>query len=189
MLEGLHLILITPAQDGADPPVEEAEDSPLAIAEAKAMGWARRYQLACLATDGGLAVPALGDRWRPSLTRRAAGTCATDEQRAAHLLRLMRSLEGEQRRAYLVEAAALALSDGSLVGSWEALSDTWVVAETYDSRGVLSGFWLPGVLEFGSGQRYGDLTPGERDAVDGHWERLRPLVRDAVAGLAEAGRF
>ena len=210
MLEGLPISLVAPAEAGAkitlaemgsevvptgtgpivahgavrvEPLVEEGDASLRANAEAKAAAWANAYELLCLATDGGLSVPALGDRWRPALTRRAAGAHAKDEERAAHLLRLMQNLEGKQRRAYLVEAAALAYPNGSLVGSWEARSDAWVVAQTYDPRGLPAGFWLPGVLLFDSGRRYGDLTPEERVAVDTHWGRLRPAVRHAVSAL------
>ena len=199
MLEGLPVNLVTQAEAGSgpkaaqgeateEPLVEEGEESLRANAEAKAAVWARTYQLLCLATDGGIAVPALGDRWRPALTRRAAGACASNEERASHILRLMRDLHGDQRRAYLVEAAALALPSGGLVGSWEARSDAWVVADSYDPRGLPTGFWLPGVLLFDSGRRYADLSPAERVAVDGHWEGLRPAVRGAVSALIEAGR-
>ncbi len=184
ILRELDLEIATPADAGPPPDAAEGERSHRANAEAKARAWALRSGLATLASDGGLHIPALGDRWRSTRTRRAAGDEATDEERAHHLLELLRDVRGSDRVAFHVEAAALARADSRLLASWEAVGAPREVATTYDPRHVPAGFWLPGLLLFGpERRRYGDLAAGERDALDDHWVKLAPLVRDGVQGL------
>ncbi|MBI4494365.1 MAG: phosphatase PAP2 family protein [Chloroflexi bacterium] len=180
MVEGLPLRVLTPEQVAARPVVEERGANHRQVAEAKALAWSRAVQGLALASDGGVDIPALGARWEALLTRRAAGSEASDEQRAAHLLALLGGLRGEQRQARWREAAALA-ARGRLLGSWEVeSSEPMRIAERYDPSGVPLGFWVPGLLEFPRlGRRYGQLSPAERERALDHWARLRPLVRAA----------
>ncbi len=189
LLEGMDVEPVALSEAGEALEVDEGDDSFKTNAERKAQAWARRHELPALATDGGVVVPALGDRWNEVRTRRAAGPAATDAERAAHLLALMHHLEGRRRCAVRHEAAALARADGRVFGSWEAVGSSYEVARTYDPRGVPAGFWLPGLLLFGPRQRrYGDLAEDERLLVDDQWTRLRPLVRAGVVALS-ASRF
>lgn len=188
LLADLPLDLIDPAIPGNEPPIEEGTDSLLVNATRKATAWARAYGLAAVATDGGIEVPGLPE-WNLVTTRRAAGSLATDAQRAAHLLHLAASLVGERRTAVRLEVAALADEGGRLVGCWEARGKSARLAPTYDPRGVPPSFWLPGVLEFGrSRKRYWQLTPAERRREDAHWERLRAPLREAVRRLLMGGQ-
>lgn len=188
LLADLPLELIDPDTPGSEPPIDEGGDSLLVNATGKATAWARAYGLAAVATDGGIELPGLPE-WSTVTTRRAAGTRATDDQRAAHLLQLAAGLVGQRRRAVRLEVAALADEGGRLVGCWEARGKSARLAPTYDPRGVPPGFWLPGVLEFGrSRKRYWQLTPAERRREDAHWERLRAPLREAVQRLLTGGK-
>ena len=188
MLAGLPVDIAVPADVPCRPQVDEGDESPRANAQTKAIAWARCAGLPTLATDGGIHIPALGERWNPALTRRAAGPGATDAERAAHMLNLARELRGAERVAVRFEVIALADSAGTLVGTWEARGDPTALAENYEPRGVPPGFWLPGVLLFPpGGRRYGDLTDAERAAVDSHWGKLRRPVRAAVSRLIREG--
>lgn len=186
LLAGLPLALVDPATLGTEPPIEEGADSLAENATRKATAWARAYGVATIATDGGLEIPSLPE-WNTVLTRRAAGTSATDAQRAAHLLQLAAPLTGQQRRAERLEAAALADASGRLVGCWKARGKPAHLAQAYDSRGVPPGFWLPGMLEFGPlRKRYWQLTEAERRREDMHWEQLRAPLREAIQTLITA---
>lgn len=188
MVAGWDLDLQAPADLGPEAPHQEGDESLEANARAKARSWSRAYGVAALATDGGLVVPALGSAWNPVRTRRAAGARATDVERARHLLALAGHLRGDQRQAVRREVAALARPDGTLVGTWSASSQPRRLAERYDPRGLPDGFWIPGVLLYGDGRRYGDLTPAEREEADDHWLALRDRVRDGLAQLMAAAR-
>ncbi len=182
--EGLDFEVTTSQDLGPEPSTQEGDRSARENAELKAIAWATGYRVATLASDGGLVVPALGERWNSTRTRRAAGEHASDAGRAEHLLELMRGLHGDERLAYRMEAGAIARADGSLVGSWVGLGTQRRIAEAYDPRGVPTGFWLPGLFLFEPGnRRYGDLSPQERVAVDDHWVTLRAMVREALESL------
>ena len=182
LLEGVAIELVTPAETGwPAPPTEEGADAVDVNAERKAQAWSATYGVPSVASDGGLVVPALGQRWRPALTRRAAGEGVSAEAHARHLIGLMRGLHEDERRAFQIEAVALADGDGQTRGVWQARGPDGLVASSYDGRGVPAGFWLPGVLLFGPDRRrYGDLTPEERAAADDHWLQLRQPLRTAV---------
>lgn len=185
LLEGLEVELLAPEQVGPDPAgLEEGDVSLAANAMAKAAAWARRYGMAAVSSDGGLDVPGLGERWKPALTRRAAGEAADDHQRARHLLDLMQGLEDEGRGACQVEAIALADARGEMQGVWEVRGRRVRILEAANWRGVPRGFWIPAVLDYGGERRYGDLSLDERTALEDHWEQLRGPLRAAVERLS-----
>ncbi len=184
VVEGLDVEILTPAVVGPEPTIVEGDRSPRENAIVKAVAWAARYRLSTLASDGGLVVPALGDRWSAARPKRAAGEGVTDAQRAEHLLGLMRGLHGDDRLAHIVEAGALAGPDGGLLASWVGESTPRRIGETFDPRGLPSGFWLQGLFLFEpGGRRFGDLAPEERWALDEHWVELRRRARPDLETL------
>src|SRR5262245_20623309 len=108
---GLADVFPLPDAGEGDP---ENGDTFAANAVAKAVSWSRRLDRGetVVATDGGLLIPALGDRWDPVRTRRFAGE--TDVERAEALLALAADLAGDDRRIVWEEAMALA-RDGVLL--------------------------------------------------------------------------
>jgi inosine/xanthosine triphosphate pyrophosphatase family protein len=179
LLEGLSLQLLTPADVAQSPADEEGSVSLRENAEQKASAWAREAGLYAITSDGGLHLPAIGERWNPVLTRRAAGPTATDADRAAHLVRLMADLRGEQRQACWVEVVALAAPDGTPVGSWAGVGDPWEVLPAPDFTGVSEGFWVPALMPLGQ-------RGAGAEGVERHWHVLRPAVRRAVETLIRA---
>ena len=159
-----------------------------ANARAKALAVSARVPGAVVvATDGGLLMPGLGERWDPVRTRRFAGAAVTDGERAAVLLALAAGLRGEQRAIGWREAMVV-VRDGELLATWEVDDRPGVLAENVDRAAVGGGFWVPAVWrcpEF-EGRRLADLTPDERAARGDHWARLGERLRELVG--REAGR-
>ena len=93
---GLDVDWVGAASTAEAPDVEETGDSHIANAVRKAVAWSRAYAVAALASDGGLAIPALGEGWQSLLTSRATGGNVSDEEHAARLLRRM---EASKERA------------------------------------------------------------------------------------------
>jgi inosine/xanthosine triphosphate pyrophosphatase family protein len=184
LIEGLAFRPITPADlPGAAPAI--AEDGPdfAANAAQKAQGWSSAAGgMLTLASDGGLEIPALGERWTALRTRRNAGPVADNAARIAHLLDLMRDLRGSERRTYWHEAIALA-RDGALLRTWTAQSDGGLIVEGQPLL-VDDAFWTESIRYYPAvGKLYRDLTDAELQALDGVWPRLRAEIRPYLAAL------
>ncbi|MEA2515185.1 MAG: Ham1 family [Thermomicrobiales bacterium] len=157
-------------------------------AVAKAVFWSRRIGggRVVIATDGGLLIPALGDRWNPARTRRFAGTATDDAGRAAALIAITRDLTDEQRRIAWQEALAVA-RDGDALASWFATSEPGLLARDVDSAMIAggNGFWIPAlwVCPDFEGRRLAELSAEELATRRDHWYRLGEHLRAFLRGL------
>lgn len=185
LLHGLNVAFESPENVTNPPIVKEDGDSHQAIAEQKAVAWSAAFGGVALASDGGLMVPALGSSWVSLTTRRASGEEAGDAERAGHLLDLMRPYNSLDRTVTWVEALALA-DRGNLVESFQSEGLKGLLAEDYQpAPDRVPGFWVDGLwLHPTNGKRHWELGRGERAAVGDPWEALAPLIRKALAGVA-----
>ena len=182
LLEGLPLSPVTPVQLGLRAASEETGDTHEAIARVKAEDWSREGSMLALASDGGLAIPALGSGWESRYTHRFAGPAADDAQRQQRLLELMRPYRGEQRKATWVEALAVA-DRGALLASWELQGATGTIADRCVDPSQISDFWAFSIWHFPEfGKTYDQLSLEEREQLDDHWVRLRRLVQSFFRG-------
>jgi len=170
---------------GAGPDVQETATSHLGDATRKAVAWSRTGRGAAIASDGGLAIHALGDHWESLVTRRSTGGDVSDEEHATRLLRRMRNLEGEERSAHWIEAIAVA-TEGKLVGAWEAKGLDGFIAEAYAGQpNGPAGFWIEGLWHArGSDQMLRLLSSVDRIAAGDPWAKLAAPVRDLLTRMA-----
>ncbi len=147
-----------------------------AVSVSLALGGART-----IASDGGLLVPGLGDRWQPALTRRFAGPDATNRQRAMALLKVADGLTGDHRRIGWREVVAIAEAGRDVATFIAEATPGWLVeklpGDWADDR---QGFWVPRLWQRSPGS---DPPPG---AGGDHWDRLALLVAPYLDGLAGA---
>jgi XTP/dITP diphosphohydrolase len=184
LLEGLPLSPVTPRELGLDLAPEEEGETHEAIAHLKAREWSQAASMLAIASDGGLVIPALGERWESRFTHRFAGPAADDAERLRRLLELMQPYQGQQREASWVEALAIA-DRGRALASWELQGSTGVIAESPHDSPHVPGFWVFSVWRFPQlGKTYNQLSPQEKEALDDHWTRLRQLVLDFFKGYS-----
>ena len=177
LVEGLALAPTTPEQLGLDAPASEEGDTHQAIARHKAQQYSLAGSTLAIASDGGLVLPALGDRWQSRYTHRFAGPAADDSERVRRLLQLMEPYQGTDREASWLEGLAIARR-GKVMASWELRGGTGVIAERPgDAHGDTPGFWAFSLWYFPQfGKTYSQLSTGQRESLDDHWGRLRQLV-------------
>ncbi|MBI3963419.1 MAG: hypothetical protein HY341_00300 [Candidatus Kerfeldbacteria bacterium] len=143
----------------------------------KAVSWSEEVPDLVVATDGGMAIPALGERWNPLETHRFAGPDASDEDRVRAVLDLLRPYRGKERYVYWTEAVAFAKA-GKKLAAWEVRGDEGHLAESYKPEHVIPGFWTAAIwLSDGFDRVYAELTEEERHLVPSAWQRLKPLVQ------------
>ena len=178
LLEGLALCPVTPEQLGLLGVPEEEGDTHHSIARFKAREWSQAGSTLAIASDGGLILPALGDRWESLYTRRFAGEPADGQTRVLRLLDLMRPYQGEDRQASWLEALAIA-QRGRVLAAWELAGATGVIAQdSPETPPDGPGFWVFSVWEFPQfGKRYNQLSDAQLEALDDHWIKLRGLVQ------------
>ncbi len=177
LLRGCGLAATLPHPALPWPDVPEDETSHAANARAKAIAWSRAAGGLAIASDGGLAIPALGDRWDALRTRRFAGAQATDAARTQALLRLMTGMHGKERAAWWSESVCLA-DQGRVLRTWSANSPRGTIAAAYDPAKAIAGFWAFSLWTVPPYQRpYAELSPRQQARVDDHWSRLRAQVR------------
>lgn len=170
------LELATPRDLMPMPTASEDGATHLDIAEHKAKEWSRWSGLPTVATDGGLVLPVLGERWESRYTARFAGAGESDRTRLDRLLEIMKPYGDDSRTAYWLEALALA-QDNKILKSWTVESRPGLLADTYDPTAMIPGFWafsLWHIPEFG--KTYNLLTPQELARADDHWSRLKVMV-------------
>jgi inosine/xanthosine triphosphate pyrophosphatase family protein len=188
LLEGLPLVCHSPGEAGLGVyiPPEETGASHCEIAAEKAVGWSQAGSMLAVCSDGGLNIPALGDRWQSILTRRLTGE-GSDEERVERLLELMRPYPPEHRQASWTEALAIA-DNGRLLACWEVQGATGMVALTPGPQASVSGFWAFTVWEIPAlGKRYSELTEDELASVDDHWTQLKWLAQPLLVENLKAG--
>ena len=146
-------------------------------AELKACFWSQRFGGLVAASDGGMAIPDLGDRWNALRTARAAGPHAGDAERARHLLALAADLVGEQRAVFWSEGLALA-ENGRLLASWQADGTRALLVERCEPEDLKPGFWAASLCYLPShGTTLARVPDDELRRLDRTWARLRELVR------------
>ena len=187
LLAGLPYRLLAPAD--LAPPIRteasEEEGDFAANAAQKALQWsAAAGGMLTLASDGGMAIPALGDRWDALRTRRQAGIAATDADRIHHLLDLMHGLRGEDRRVVWHEAIALARA-GVLLSVWVEEGDGGlVIKDDPPDSTAEQGFWTERVRWSPAlGKRLCLLSEQEREQLNDVWPRLRSRIHAALPTL------
>jgi inosine/xanthosine triphosphate pyrophosphatase family protein len=184
LIDGLGFDAVTPLDLGLsfDPP--EHGETHAEVAAAKALAWADHSGQLVIASDGGAFIPALGASWNSVFTKRAAGDVSGDDERADHLIGLMRERAGADRNISWIEGVAVA-RPGQQLGVWQASGAIGRLVETYDPSKIGNGFWFPALVFVPRfGKIVADLTPEESAQLDDGWNSLYADVRQALAAMA-----
>ncbi len=180
-LAGLGVTVVSLDEAGVRVALEEPHDTFEANAREKARAVARAAGEWALADDSGLEVDALGGR--PGvLSSRFAGPDASDEERNAQLLSLMRDVPPPGRSARFVCVLAVAAPSGE-TQVWRGTCEGHI---TREPRGT-SGFGFDPVFELPDlGRTMAELSVEEKNLRSHRGAALRAM-REAFAEDAGCG--
>lgn len=175
LLAGLPLKVLSLADVGFPPDVEEKGETFLANATLKAIQYSRQTEALTLADDSGLAVAALGGA-PGARSARYGGPGLTDEDRCSLLLKELEKVPWEERKAQFVCVLALAHAC-ALVRSFEGTVDGLI---TFEPRGT-NGFGYDPLFYYPPrALTFAELSRTDKDKVS-HRGRALAQFRDYVA--------
>lgn len=176
-----HFDTVTPQSTAFD--VEETEDNFIGNAELKARVISDHYNTYAIASDGGVIIPALGEKWNAVLTKRFLGKDdVTDIDRIEGLLALMKGKEGDERKIIWREAIAIAYK-GTVLFSTEVNGDEGLLQHTYNPDQYAPGIWqctLTCYPQFNN-KNFFELNDEERKYSEISWNKLKKAVDEFMS--------
>ncbi len=121
--------------------VEENCKSLKENAEKKAVEISKKTNFLTLASDGGVTIPALGEKWDFLRSQRMVGEEKSDLEKSKTLLEMMKDLEREERKIENYLALAVA-KNGKLLWSDEKVTERGYVLEHLVDEDIPEYRWL-----------------------------------------------
>ena len=171
ILDGLPLVLLTDADTGAWPEIDESGSTYLENALIKARAVVEITGKAALSDDSGLEVDALDSE--PGVrSARFAGPSATDEENNLKLIRLLEGKQPEERGARYRCVAVCAFPDGrELAGIGTCVGQ--IALRPKGSGGFGYDPWF---IPAGEDRTMAELSPEEKHAISHRGRALRGLA-------------
>jgi inosine/xanthosine triphosphate pyrophosphatase family protein len=138
-LEGIKIHFLK--DQGFDIEIEENCKSLKENAGKKAIEISKKTNFLTLASDGGVTIPALGEKWDFLRSQRMVGEEKSDLEKSKTLLEMMKDLEGEERKIENYLALAVA-KNGKLLWSDEKVTERGYVLEHLVDEDIPEYRWL-----------------------------------------------
>jgi len=164
--------------------IEEDGKSLTENAEKKAIEISKHTNMYVLASDGGVDIPGLGDRWDMLRNQRTVGENNTDLEKVKKLLSLMDGLKDEQRRVICYLSVALAYK-GKLIWSTEEMNDNGYIIDELTSEDVPLGRWMGHVWYYPQFKEVNTkITNEQRLEIRNQEEGIKSQLRKVIEELA-----
>lgn len=172
---------------GLEIKIEEDQPTLKKNAEKKAIEISKFTNWYVLASDGGIDIPGLGQKWNLLKNQRTVGENKTDLEKAEKLLDLMKDLKGEKRKAAYHLALALA-KKGKLIWSTEQISDRGYIAEKLPDREIPPYRWVGHLWHYPQFNKvFNKLSEKEKEEVRKQGI-IRRNLRNAIKEILENNR-
>lgn len=180
-LDGIPCLIIHPYSDlGCTVKVEEDQDSLMGNAKKKAREISKATNYYVLASDGGVDIPGLGDKWDILKNQRTVGENSTDIEKVNKLLQLMDGLQGEDRKAEYHLALALALN-GKIVFTTEGVTDRGYIVDTFPKGDIPLYQWMGHIWYYPELKKtYTTLNDFESSQVRRVADKIKGEIQKAV---------
>lgn len=160
--------------------VEENQPTLKKNAEKKAIEISKLTDWFVLASDGGVDIPGLEEKWDILRNQRIVGEDKSDIEKAEKLLNLMKGLKGEKRRASYRLSLALARK-GRLIWSIEQISDRGFIFEKLIDKDIPSYRWMGHLWYYPQyNQVFNKLSEKEKNEVRKQSLEIKRNLRKAI---------
>lgn len=184
MLKGIQNVNIYLLKDtGINIEVEEDGSSLLENAQKKAVEISKHTDMYVLTSDGGVDIPALGDKWDILRNQRIVGHDNTDIQKVNTLLELMKGIKKDERKVEYYLSLALALK-GKLISSFEDITDRGYIVEELPYGNIPSGMWMGYVWYYPElNKTYTQLNEKELKEINKQGDGLRRKLKNVIGNI------
>ena len=173
---------------GLEIKVQEDEKTLKKNAEKKAVEISKLTNWYVLASDGGVDIPGLGEKWDILRNQRIVGENSTDLEKAEKLLDLMKDLKGEKRKAGYRLALALA-KKGKLIWSTEQISDKGLISEKLIDMEIPSYRWMGHLWYYPQHQKvFNKLSEEEKEEVRKQGTGIKKSLRRKINEILQLAR-
>jgi len=163
--------------------VEENGKSFEENASIKARAYSEIFEDYVIATDGGVMIPVLGEKWNELRTKRFIGEEKKDFERIESLLEMMAPFKGEERRVKWKEAVAIA-KKGKILFSKEVSGIEAVIQNGYNKDQYRSGIWVCSVLFFPQfNKNFFELDTNEVAQVEISWAKIKDEIQNFLVKM------
>jgi XTP/dITP diphosphohydrolase len=154
-------------------------------AQKKAIEISQYTDMYVLASDGGVDIPALGDRWDILRNQRIVGHENEDIVKANKVLSLMNGIKREDRRVEYHLALALALK-GKVVGVLEDITDHGYIVEEIPEGDMPFGMWMGHIWYYPKFEKtLTQLNKKELEEVNMQGDVLKEKLTKMIRGIED----
>ena len=165
--------------------VDENQPTLKMNAEKKAIEISKLTNWHVIASDGGIDIPGLGDKWDILRNQRIVGEDKTDVEKAERLLALMRDLSGEERKVNYYLALALA-KEGRLIWSTEEVTDKGFISENLIDKTIPPYRWIGHLWYYPEHKQvFNKLSKKEKNEVRKRSEGIKSKLRKALKEICK----
>lgn len=168
--------------------IEEDQPTLLKNAEKKAIEISKLTDWYVLASDGGVGIPGLGNKWDILRNQRTVGENKSDLEKAQKLLNLMMGLKGNKRKASYNLALALA-KKGKLIWSSEQISDIGFIAEKLIDKKIPPSRWMGHIWYYPQHKKvFNKLNEEEKEEVRKQAAELKKGLKKVIKEILEKNK-
>ena len=163
--------------------VEEDQNSLEANAQKKAREISKLTDWYVLASDGGVHIPGLGDKWDVLRNQRTVGEGKTDQEKVEVLIELMKGLKGEERKCVYYLALAVARK-GQLLWSAEGITDIGYITTKPEKTAIPPSRWMGHIWYYPVFKKtFNQMNEAERNEVRKVGAKLKNQLQAYIRSL------
>jgi len=165
------------------PIIEENQKSLKGNAEKKAIGISNYTDYFVLASDGGVDIPKLKNKWNVLKNQRIVGENKTDQEKVDFLINLMKNLKEEDRKCIDYFALAIA-KNGQLIWSFEDIYNYGYIIEKPNKKEIPKGRWMSSVWFYPQFQKtYLEINKKELTEINKYRNNLKSELQKCIKNI------